>query len=334
LFSVFFAPLAEAGRRTPDIEIEPNIRIGTSARSVAKAVNTKFKCFGEHRDFKAWYKSCDPAERKGCRLLLTAAREHGDKAPAMMRMMRDLRDIEKQLVYLPSHLQPVSLKRLCREITELHAYATRTEAHKDELQRLQKTLFGIMTRVKETGVPKPKTTIPTEGAILGGVSEILELNRARRRGELLEIAPSNNFREALCEGGMITGKWYLEVKNWPFFGNWPGGALLPIKSLSIQIERHIRFTSDLVDDLKNLEIPVENIPGMGYRFLRASANDSRFQQYSDHIKAEFLYRLMEKVKEGLDAEDIGNLAKIAELEKRVAQYVDNRVVIQLAKDNP
>jgi adenine/guanine phosphoribosyltransferase-like PRPP-binding protein len=84
-----------------------------------------------------------------------------------------------------------------------------------------------------------------------------------------------------------------------------------------------------VDSLKNTEIAVENVPGIGYRFLRASANDGRFQQYSDHIKAELLYTLKEKVTDGVVGAE-----KIAELEKRVAQYVDNRVVIQLAKDNP
>ena len=145
-----------------------------------------------------------------------------------------------------------------------------------------------------------------------------------------EIAPPGNFREARCLGGTITGPWYLEVKNWPYYGV-AKGIEGPLASLRGQINSHLDKTKDIANFLADPNRSLDTIPGICYRFLRAGPEDGFFPRYLEAIPAHFKEQLLKDVFK-LKPEAANDPALKAALEKRVADFCNDRVIVQLAAE--
>jgi hypothetical protein len=319
LFSVFFAPLAEAGRRTPDIEIEPNIRIGTSARSVGMAAGTNFSCFGEHGNFTAWYKALDAEGKRGCRILLTAVHKSSGKAPDTMRILRDLSRIES--VLRPPHsAYTMDLAGLCKQIEKFDGIAKQLDGGVEgiNVDRMRQMLVSMLSKTRGNGVSIPKYSF-----LKGGVPEILEIN-ALPPNVLKEIQPravadARMFREALCEGGPINGKWYLEVKNYPKFQ-----LDRAIRSLEGQVVSHLdRVKEPSISDVLVGVGSIEAAPGIFYRFAKAGENNENFEAYLSALKKKYQEELLKRA--NLDNKVPEEQARIKE---RISTYLETRLKIE------
>ena len=292
---------------------KPGAKIGAALRSVLRLANV-----GDADVFVDFYKPLTLKQKGTVRMILKVVQEETGSSAQALKFVGDMKEMQR--VLKDPHLSNYT-KDLPAFLDDVNDFMKGSKAlGADSHREAKKTLLTMLAKVKEGGDVGPHFS-----AVKGGVAEVIETAAIFRDfpGCVRHVQPrigGRLFREAECFGGLMTGRWFLEVKNYPFFKLKSGRD-----SLRAQVKSHVSRMSGVYKFTEDTNI--DEVPGVIYRFAKAGPDDENFGAFAGAIKAAFIQTLEAR---SIDLDSMAP-AQIATIKQKIKDFVDSRIVVDLVE---